>query len=114
VDTGAALTPATRSFRALVADDSCASGRSQEELIDGYSVKYGRDVIAINFTAKKLKGFQACPRPSPLWATRTVRLAQPLGTRRLVDTGHGQPGRERFPVDSCPVTANAMGCPASG
>jgi hypothetical protein len=103
-----------RSIHVVVAVTECASGRAQDQLIRGYSVSYGRGQIAIRFDAVPLKGFQTCPRPSPLWARRTVTFTGPISARRLVDTG--QPGRseERFPSDPCAVLNpdSDPGCPA--
>lgn len=106
------VVPSTRSLRVLAADVECASGRSQDSLIRDAVITYLKTDIDIHFLTAPLSGFRECPRPLPFWATRTVALAEPVGNRRLVDTGLGSPGQVRYPNDTCPVTADSEGCPA--
>jgi hypothetical protein len=98
-------------LRILVADDECAGGRPQQSLIRGAVVSYRAEQIDIWFQVVKSQGAQSCPRP--FWATKSLRLAEPIGSRPLVDLGSGEPGKIRYPRDGCSAAEIALGCPGN-
>lgn len=84
----------------LVSVDQCGTTLKQAESASGPAITYLPDEIQIKFTAKRLSGSFSCVAMPNRSAPRTINLAQPIGSRRLIDTGQGLPGRERFPADA--------------
>jgi hypothetical protein len=83
---GQDITPETVSFLADVTEGSCVGGETSADRIQPPIIDYGDDRIAIAFTVEPPPGaahFCIANRPSRV----RVELAEPLGTRTLVDAG---------------------------
>lgn len=82
---GAKVSKATTSFRALVTEFACASGKSAAGRIAKPRIVYAKSSITITIGVKPLPGNQDCPGnpATPL----TVKLSEPLGTRTLFNGG---------------------------
>ena len=93
-------TPSATVLHVVVSDDQCGAARKQAESIGGPAITYLGEEIRIQFSVKALSGTYACVALPNSSVTRTIHLDQPIGSRRLIDTGRGLPGFERFPIDS--------------
>jgi hypothetical protein len=73
------------SFRALVTEFACASGKSASGRIGKPRIAYTNESVTITIGVRPLQGTQDCPGnpATPL----TVRLSEPLGTRTLFNGG---------------------------
>lgn len=71
------------SFEVFATDIGCASGASADKRVGQAQVHETSDTVVVTFTARPLRGFQACPGHQP--TRRTVHLRAPLGPRALLD-----------------------------
>lgn len=83
----------------LVSVDQCGTTLKQAESASGPVIIYLTDEIQIKFMSKRLAGSFSCVATPNTSAPRTVNFVQTIGSRRLIDTGRGLPGWERFPAD---------------
>ncbi len=85
------LPASTRTIRGLIHERACASGRSPEGRILDPMVTYRSHAIEVTFTITKRPGGQDC-QGNPSFPVE-IRLAEPLGTRALLD-GSAAPPRD--------------------
>jgi hypothetical protein len=87
----AAPTPASMSIRALVLEESCASGKTPEGRVEPPRIEPTDGEITITFEFRRRPGGQDCPSNPPFPVT--IKLPEPLGGRVLLD-GASKPPRD--------------------
>jgi hypothetical protein len=91
---GTELTADDTTVNVIVTELACASGQSAEGRVTEPAVAYEVAAVTIYFAVERLPGNQTCPGNPDLAAT--VRLAEPIGGRRLLD-GSSYPPEQRWP-----------------
>ena len=94
---GPAITPETRTFKALVLEQACANGQSSDGRIAPPLVEYQADAIVLTFGVTPFPGGADCPGHQP--GHYSVTLEEPIGDRALLDGGVFPPGDASKPVD---------------
>lgn len=75
----------TTRLHLVVTDPRCNGGHDPEARLLEPEISYEDTEIGIAITARPLPGFQGCPLGPPAFIL--VELAEPLGSRSLVETG---------------------------
>lgn len=90
VDPDALPLPASaRTIEGFIREEACAGGMSPDGRILEPTIEYGADAIVVAFLVTKRPGEQDCPG-NPAFPVQ-VRLAEPLGTRALLDGSEAPP-----------------------
>ncbi|HEY5276570.1 MAG TPA: hypothetical protein VIK38_08565 [Coriobacteriia bacterium] len=106
--------PASTELHILVWGTTCSSGLPTTGRISAPDIEYAPDVVTITIGVRPLSGVQTCQGVPGTPAT--VRLAEPLGTRTLLDGGRvpaapPSPASLPAPTPSAPALVLPAGAP---
>jgi hypothetical protein len=106
--------PASTELHILVWERACSSGSPTTGRMSAPDIEYAPETVTITIGVRPLGGPQACPGPPGTPAT--VGLAEPLGTRTLLDGGRvppspPSPAFQPWPAPSAPVLVLPAGAP---